>query len=335
MKILLTGATGFVGRNLLLRLLEDDRYDKIIAPVRGVGRLEAQLHNEGFKSIPKKLVPIEGNSENWNIRDWGDCDHVVHSAGVIFATTWDEYSDVNIGGTERLLNELRTPKRTVILSSLAASGPNEEAEPREEGDADSPVTWYGRSKLEMEKRVLLKFPHLKPCFLRPPMIFGPRDHATLPLFLMARKPIRFKAGLKKKHYSVLGVQDLCDAILSVLWDSSERPYLPYYFVAHSEVITDLDIIEGAGKLIGKKGIILPVPQPLLKIASRLVSTIPTWRATIPSLSVDRAKEIWPARWVVSSRAFSDRFSWKPQESFEAALESTYHWYRQQNPSLAS
>lgn len=325
MDLLLTGCTGFVGRNLLLSVLRSKRYAKIYLPVRSRDKLKQQLVQDGYPEMPKEIHAIESSASDWRLGDAASAEHVVHSAGVIFARTKPEYWDTNTEGTIRLFKALKAPKKIVVLSSLAAAGPSREGEPREESQKESPVTWYGQSKLEMEQRLAAEFGHLPYVCLRPPMIFGPRDHATLPLFKMVRKPVHFKAGFRTKRYSVLSVEDLCEAILTALDKPAPRRI---YFVAHRDVITDRELLKDAASVCGQRSRIVAVPQWALKLASRLVDHIPTWRTTIPSLSVDRAKEIWPDRWVVNSSAFEKDFGWVARQPFRQALERTRDWYLQ-------
>ncbi len=324
MTLLITGATGFVGRNLLLKVLEQKQYETVWVPVRSLKKFREQMAQEGFADLPPALRAFEGDAGNWNLGDAAQADHIVHSAGVIFARTREEYWETNVEGTLRLFRALKSPKKTVVLSSLAAAGPSSPESPRLEGQVESPVTWYGQSKLEMERRLVNEFGSWPYLCLRPPMIFGPRDHATLPLFKMVTKPVHFKAGFNTKYYSVLSVEDLADAILAVL--DKPMPKRRTYFVAHNEVITDRDLLRCAAEVCGRPSRVVAVPQWALKLASRLIDSIPTWRTTIPSLSVDRAKEIWPDRWVVSSDAFEKDFGWSAQMPFPEALRQTREWY---------
>jgi dihydroflavonol-4-reductase len=324
MTILITGATGFVGRNLLLAVLESKKYTTVYLPVRSRSKLEAQLKEDGFASLPPSIQIVESSAADWRLGEAASAEHVVHSAGVIFASTKQEYWDTNIEGTVRLLKALKAPKKIVVLSSLAAAGPSSVDNPRRENQTEAPVTWYGQSKLEMEKRLAKEFSQLPYICLRPPMIFGARDHATLPLFKMVRKPIHFKAGFNTKYYSVLSVEDLCSAILAAL----DKPFTGNrtYFVAHNTVITDRELLKNAAEVCGCPSRVLSVPQWALKLVSRLVDNIPTWRTTIPTLSVDRAKEIWPDRWVVSSESFESDFGWSARMPFLEALQRTRDWY---------
>jgi nucleoside-diphosphate-sugar epimerase len=335
-KLLITGATGFVGRNLLLELLKRDLYQEIYLPVRSAQKIREQLKGDGYETMPASVKIVEGSAGNWNVKGL-DVDHVVHSAGVIFARTRQEYFETNVEGTFSLLRELKTPKRVVILSSQSASGPCPDGEFRTEDHKDSPVTWYGESKLEMEKRLLAEHPTLNYVCLRPPMIFGARDQATLPLFKMVQKPLHFKCGFRPKFYSFIAVSDLVNAVICTLQNGEDWSKLPsrHFFVAAEKPVTDEVLIRTAAKVMKRKGLLVRVPQPVLWGVSRVIDSIPTWRATIPSLSVDRAKEIWPSRWVVSPERFSQRFGWKSEVDFETVVKETCDWYRKagQLPSL--
>lgn len=331
MKLLLTGATGFVGRNLLLRALREGRYEKIWAPVRSVNKLRAQLRAEGIAEWPANLVAIEASARDWNLGEAAEADHVLHSAGVLFSRREFDYFETNVEGTLRLLRAVRPTSRVVILSSLAASGPCQEGEEaRRESSPESPVTGYGRSKLEMERRVAAEFADRSLVVLRPPMVLGPRDSATLPLFKMAKGKLHFKPGFGTKWYSFVAVSDLVDAIFAA-WAGEgawSKPGVRTYFVTSGKPFSDRDLVTGAARALNRKGWLLPVPQGVLRLVSRLVDSVPAWADAIPSLTADRANEIWPDRWVVSSDAFQQDFHWKPVAELLSVLTETGTWYRE-------
>ncbi len=333
MKLFLTGVTGFVGRNILLRVLEEARYEAIYVPVRSKEKFRAQLQGDGFDEVPSRVIAVEASAPHWDFSALPAMDHVIHSAGSVFAMSRVEYCKTNVEGTLSLLRTLKVAanSRTVILSSQAAAGPTVGNQTRKEDQSESPVTWYGESKLEMEQKVNAEFgptlterPYI---FIRPPMIFGPRDVATLPLFKMTRLPVRFKPGGKTKFFSYIAVSDLVDAILVTLeaptWESvSGRAF----FVASEEPISDERLIEMVGNSQNRKGYLLKLPHPLLWGVSQVVERVPKWRSQIPNLTADRVKDIWPERWVVSSEAFSCQFRWRPREELTKTLQLTHDWY---------
>ncbi len=332
MKLLLTGGTGFLGRNLLLRLIrEHKKYETIYLPLRNPEKLREQLKQEGYDSLPANFVPIKAEAPSWDFEPI-EADHVIYAAGTLFAQDDPGYYLCNVDGTLNFFSRLRKPTKIVVLSSQAAAGPcgpNESA--KNEHDSNNPVTGYGRSKLAMEKQLKEKFSHLPYLCLRPPMVLGARDSATLPLFKMAKQPVQFKPGSSLKYYSYIGVNDLVRAILTCL--DSSTPWadsaLRYYFVANPGAITDRELISTAVEATGRKPRLIAVPIPFIKMASRVIDAIPPWRRAVPTLSRDRAQEIWPDRWVVSSQAFMKNFGWRAEESLDEILRSTYEWYESQ------
>jgi len=314
--LLVTGATGFVGRNLLLR--EISQGTQILAPVRDAKKLRAQLEIEGFD--PESVTPLDPEPENWPSGIHPT--HALLSAGVLFARHRDEYFATNVDWTLRILEALPESARVVVLSSQSAGGPTPHGRAaRTESDADTPLTWYGKSKLALE-RALQSQKNRRICILRPPMILGARDTATLPLFKMALGLIRTKPGLRRKEFSFLSVDDVVEAVQSA-W-SFESPG-PHYISAH-RTITDWELIDTAARAAGGKGVTLPIPIAVVKAMSLLVDSIPSLRRSAPSLTRDRAKEIWADRWVVDSTAFRRATGWQSRQDLAEALNGAFRHY---------
>jgi len=314
--LLVTGATGFVGRNLLLR--EISQGNQILAPVRDAKKLRAQLEIEGFD--PASVTPLDPEPEYWPAGIHPT--HALLSAGVLFARNRDEYFATNVDWTLRILEALPESARVVVLSSQSAGGPTPNGRAaRTESDADTPLTWYGKSKLTLE-RALQSQKNRRICILRPPMILGARDTATLPLFKMALGLIRTKPGLRRKEFSFLSVDDVVEAVQSA-WNL-ESPG-PHYISAH-RTITDWELIDTAARAAGGKGVTLPIPIAVVKAMSLLVDSIPSLRRSAPSLTRDRAKEIWADRWVVDSTAFRRATGWQSRQDLAEALNGAFRHY---------
>jgi nucleoside-diphosphate-sugar epimerase len=314
--LLVTGATGFVGRNLLLR--EISLGNQILAPVRDAKKLRAQLEIEGFD--PESVTPLDPEPENWPAGIQPT--HALLSAGVLFARHRDEYFATNVDWTLRILEALPESARVVVLSSQSAGGPTPHGRAaRTESDADTPLTWYGKSKLALE-RALQSQKNRRICILRPPMILGARDTATLPLFKMALGLIRTKPGLRRKEFSFLSVDDVIEAVQSA-WNLESRG--PHYISAH-RTITDWELIDTAARAAGGKGVTLPIPIAAVKAMSLLVDSIPSLRRSAPSLTRDRAKEIWADRWVVDSTSFRRATGWQSRQDLAEALNGAFRHY---------
>ena len=318
-ELLVTGATGFVGRNLLIRAASEQI--PVVAPVRDRKKLFRCLDEDG---IPREAVySFPAEPADWNL---ARPSHAVLGAGVLFARTRAEYFATNVDWTLRVLRALPPDCRTVVLSSQSAGGPTQEGRPaRSEQDPDSPITWYGESKLELERAIAREFPNRPITILRPPMILGARDTATLPLFKMARGPVRTKPGLRRKEFSFLAVDDVVAAIYAA-FDLNERGP---FFIGSDQPVSDFDLIASAARAVGGKGITLPVPLPLVRLMAAIVDAVPSLRAETPSLTRDRAREIWPDRWVVDSSAFKRASGWNPSISLDEAILSACRNFQKQ------
>jgi nucleoside-diphosphate-sugar epimerase len=329
-ELLITGATGFVGRNVLIAAIRSGIYKSIHVSVRSAEKLRAQLRGDGFDGIPPNVVPVLGSASDWQLRALTHVDHVVHTAGALSAQTRDEYFRTNVQGGLSLLEQVQHARAIVIVSSSAASGPCASGQDsRSEDDRDEPATWYGESKVEMETKILSQFGHANVLFLRPPIVLGPRDQPTLQLFKLVRLPLHFKIGLRDKFYSFIAVSDLVSAIDSALKQADRWKTLRYrrYFVAAGDPFSMREILSRTAEVSRRRGVIVPVPESALKIASRLIDSVPRLRDAFPNLNGDRVREFWPDRWVVSSRNFESAFAWRASEDLRGALQSTYDWYR--------
>jgi len=327
--LLLTGATGFVGRNFLIAALRSGEYAPIYVAVRDPNKLRRQLEGEGFSSPPPNVIPIVGTDSDWNVGSLGVVDDVVHAAGQLSGRTREDYFRTNVQGTLSLLGQLQHPRAIVVVSSQAAGGPCVGGQERKsEDDRDEPVTWYGESKAEMEQQILRELPGLNVIFLRPPMVLGPRDQATRALFQLVALPVHFKPGLRDMFYSYIAVEDLVRAISTALqgfqkWRTFRHRH---FFVAAPEPVSIRDLLSLAAEVSGRRGVIVPVPKSVVKVASIVIESVPRFRNALPNLSKDRVRELWPDRWVSATTNFETAFAWRARENLRSTLQSTYDWY---------
>jgi len=319
MRLFLTGATGFVGLNLLLEALRLGRYREIVACVRDPEKLAQQLAFEGFAEHPPAL-----RITRWSEPPPAEVDHAVHCAGVLFARQRDDYFRVNVEETLALLTRLSSETRLIALSSQSAGGPTPLGKiARTMSDPDMPLTWYGESKLAMERRLTSERPET--FVWRPPMILGPRDRATLPLFQMAAGPLRIKPGLRAKSFSWIAVGDLTSAIFQALHASPWSPVSPLSVCAPDE-ITDRQLIQTAAALMERPGFTVALPHGLMRGVASLVDAVPSLRAAAPSLTRDRVREMFADRWVIDGAAFREAHAPGPFSSLAETLGATRDWY---------
>jgi nucleoside-diphosphate-sugar epimerase len=145
-KLLITGATGFLGSHLAELACRDGL--EVRALVRRTSRVDF-LRRLGLELCEGSLEDAASLQ-----RALQDCSAVVHCAGAIKARNAAEFEAVNTGGTRRLLEaaaSVGTVRRFVLVSSLAAHGPSDSPLPRPVDAPGQPVSGYGRSKLAAER----------------------------------------------------------------------------------------------------------------------------------------------------------------------------------------
>jgi nucleoside-diphosphate-sugar epimerase len=320
MRLLVTGATGFVGRNLVLRATKQG--DSVLAPVRDAAKLGRLLRADDVPPSLVRALPADP-------RLWPKplpVDAAIHCAGALFERELADFMRTNVTWTMAALSRLPASCPAVILSSQSAGGPTPEGSlARTEADADEPVSFYGESKLRMERALRREWRGAPVAILRPPMILGPRDAAALQLFKAVGAPVRPKPGLKSKAFSFVGIEDLLDAITLALTHADRLGFKPRY-VASRQVFTDRQLLASAAASAGKTGLTLPIPHPFVRALSAGVDVLPQAARALPSLTRDRAKEIFEARWVVDPGAFEEATGWSAKASLAAALGACHGYY---------
>jgi nucleoside-diphosphate-sugar epimerase len=209
-RVLITGATGFIGTHLVRRLREAG--DEIICLVRRTSNRTA----------------IEGSSVVFVEGDVGDaaslsraisgCDVVYHLAGLTSALKSSELHRVNDAGSANVAKacaEQANPPVLVHVSSIAAAGPSLLGRPRRESDVAVPVSHYGRSKLASERSVRRFADRVPTTIVRPPIVFGEGDRASLPLFMSVQRfGVHLSPLWRPQPFSFIHAADLSTALIA-------------------------------------------------------------------------------------------------------------------------
>jgi dihydroflavonol-4-reductase len=238
-RVAITGASGFIGRHLTAALAA--RGDGPVAIPRPFDR--AAL-SEAFRGV----------------------DVVVHLAGVVAAVRERDFFAGNVDATRVVSEAARAATvRLVHVSSLAAAGPAPASAPRSEDDPPSPITPYGRSKLEGE-RVVSGMPGLQWIVLRPGVVYGGGDRAMLPLFRYAGRGVLPLAG-RDAAYTFIHISDAIRAILAAV-DTVNRAAIGHtFFVGHPRPVTTREVLEAVNAAADRSAIIVPLPLALARVAA--------------------------------------------------------------------
>ena len=165
-KVLITGASGFLGKHIVRRLY-DEGYE-VLAMVRKSSNVDGIEGKAKFVyGDLERIEELKGEVR--------DIDYIIHSAAVVKALSSQDYYKYNFEPTvdlAQLALDLPNLKRFVFISSQAAGRPSRM--PISEEIKSTPVTSYGKSKLKAEQ-YLSKIDELPWTVLRPAAVYGPGD----------------------------------------------------------------------------------------------------------------------------------------------------------------
>ncbi len=312
MRVLVTGATGFVGWHLCRAFLEAGH--QVVAMVR---RESEELTSMGVQQVLGELENPQ--SLESAIKNAGAVDTLIHNAGLVRARSLDEYWHVNAIGTFNLVQALKDcglePSQLIYISSVAAVGPGRLLDENQE---PHPLTPYGASKLYGERFVNASgIPHL---IFRPPVIYGPRDKALLTFFKMVKLGF---APKWERHYSLCFVRDLTAACVA----AAERGLVnKTVFVSQGE-FTLKELVDKAGSLLGKRPRRVPLPEGAISLVGIFGGLARCLFRMAPMLSPEKAKEMKQPAWSCSTKLYNELELPGPT-CLEEGFRKTVQWYKE-------
>ncbi len=322
MKILLTGASGFVGSHILDSLRQRGLATALLLRATSNQRF-IQSHLPDVEVRPGSI----GDPESLRQALVG-ITHVIHCAGAIKAGRVAEFYEVNQAGTRNVVEAVNGQggqvQRLVHISSLAAAGPAMREKPAREDDAPGPVSEYGKSKLAGELEVR-NHCRAECVILRPPAVYGPRDGEFLRLFRAVRNHLLPKPGVAQA-LSLVFVRDLAEAVVTCL----DHPAVTgkTYFVASREVVTTQAIAEEIAAQIEVWTLPVPLPSVLwwpICLAQELWSRL-TGKST--GLSLQKLPELRAPGWVCDGTRLERETGCACATTLKVGIAETLSWYRQ-------
>jgi len=320
MKILVTGGTGFVGNHLIRELLKE-KENTVYALVRDKKKLESF-------NFPDRVIAIAGDLFTAEAFP-PDIEVVFHLAALTKVISPREFIHCNHLGTMALLDKLRPLKelrKVVLLSSLAAAGPNRQSPCLREGMPENPVSLYGKSKLAQEKilREQCPVPYI---IIRAPIVFGPGDLDMLTIFRVLKKGILPALGRKERKYSVIYVKDLVKGMIA----AADSPWQnETFYITNAEPVPWDDFMLAAHLPMGGEIRKVTVPVPLAWFLAELseMRICISKRKTI--FNRDKFREIRFPVWTCSAEKSRELLHFQSLCPTDSALRETIRWYQEQH-----
>jgi nucleoside-diphosphate-sugar epimerase len=298
--IAITGATGFVGSRV------------------------AALAGQPVRALTRRPQPPQDNVE-WVVGDLDDrnalarlCEGaaaVIHIAGVVNAADEAGFHAGNVRGTGNVLAAARAAgvQRFVHVSSLAARQPR--------------LSLYGASKHDAEHLVMGSA--LDWVIVRPPGVYGPGDREMLDLFKAGRFGIGLAPGGPRARISLIHVDDLARALITLASSGPTREVLEIDDGAgahggHAHADHAAAIAAALGR---KPPRMIKVSNRMLGLAASLATLFAGWQGKLPTLSRDRAFYLAYPDWVARGGNAALADVWQPQFALAQGMADTVAGYR--------
>ena len=316
MKILVTGANGFVGSNLCDELLQSKF--SVVALVRRTSNLKY------IRNKPLEIRYGEITKKDTLKGLFKDIDVVVHAAATVEIDDIPGAFMINGKATgyvvERAMEE--GVKKFIYISSQAALGPSRGVKFKKEEETE-PVSVYGKSKLYGEKELLRHRGSIKLVILRPPAIFGPRDRESFVLFHFLKMGFIPLTGNREKYFPFIYIKDFVKIIkFFITWEENKEVI---FNVSDGKVYPYSQILRFIARLMDIRVHRYPVPLP----ETLLYNLLPFIRHYIPPIiNRDKFREFYHPYWFMSSSRLRrlHNFKFTPVKK---ALEETIEWYRRE------
>ncbi len=311
--VLVTGAAGFIGRELCRKMLAGNWY------VRGIMRRSTYRNNLPFGV---DVIPIEEITPR---TDWSKILFGVHTvvhlaaqAHVINGLSEDSlaaYRYVNTAGTERLAQTASASgvKRFVYLSTVKVNGEGK-AGPYAEKDDPEPIDPYGISKWEAEQ-ILYEISDqtgMEMVVLRPPLVYGPWVKANfLHLLKILDRSIPLPLASINNRRSLIFLGNLLSAIVTCI--NHPRAAGQTFLVSDGEDVSTPELIRHINSALGRPARLFPFPPVMLKMAGIITGKSVAMDRLLRSLTIDCSK-------------IRRELDWQAPFSMEQGLRETAKWY---------
>lgn len=333
MKILITGATGFIGNRLVRKLAaQSDHHIRCL--VRPSSQTE-RLKDLDVELVQGDLLEVDGLQ-----KAVADCDMIYHLAANAHPSSvipYRVYQRCNVDGTNNLLKAAATLtglQKVVVLSSIAATGPSRDGKPLDEKSLRLPITNYGKSKMAVEDlcQQFSEEQNLPVVVIRPSMVYGIGDTDWLEIFHLIKTggiagmgvPI---PGKKENLFDFCYVDNLVDGV--ILAANAAQSSGKIYFISDERSYQIKEIIQAVADASH-----VPYPSKFWPVwLSKTVATLLDFVGWVirQDMPLDRRTICWMTTnyWVCDISKAKDELGFRPSVSLAEGVRRTFQWYLDQ------
>jgi dihydroflavonol-4-reductase len=320
LRILVTGATGFIGRRLIPRLISDGH--EVTAVVRETSNKSGLPESVNYAIT--ELCDNEGL-----VKCISDNEVVIHLAAYFdfYPSDKELLYETNVDGTSSLMNACvgTSVTRFIYCSTTETIGPVEHP-PGNEDTELNPAFDYSKSKVQAEERIReitedTGLPHI---ILRPTGTMGEGDRYTAFEFIEAMNKDEVFAVPRSgdKHLMYIHIDDVVDAFSKAV--TSERVLNETIIICPDEPLTIDELIDFLKEYLGVKGPRFKVPTILAKIGVGLMSPFKNRKRTTFLWHVKTIQSMAEDRWFSNAKA-KQLLDWTPQISMREGLKREIEW----------
>jgi dihydroflavonol-4-reductase len=322
MRVLITGATGFIGSHLAEKLHQKG-YD-----LRSIVRKKSNL--QWIEHLPIEYVEGDYSDVDSLRKAVANVDYIYHSAGVTKSKTKTGYFEGNHLATKNLLQAVLTTnltlKRFIHISSGSAAGPSINGEPVKEETPFHPITTYGISKMEAEKECLKLMEKIPITIVRPPAVYGPRDKDVFEFFNTLSKGLQPMIGFKDSYVSLIHVQDLVDGI--ILAGENPRAIGQTYFISSERYYNWKEIGGMTARIMQKKVLRVRIPKIIIYVIAGIAEFLSVFSSKPALINIEKAKDMVQDAWIFSIEKSKRELGFKESLTIEEGIQNTVQWYRE-------
>ena len=326
MKILITGASGFIGSFIVEEALKQGF--ETWAAIRKSSSKE-YLQDERIHFIELNLSSKAQLIEQLRPHQF---DYVVHAAGVTKCLNKADFRRINTEGTKNLVDallDLQMPlKRFVFLSSLSVFGAIKEQLPYDEireDDTPKPNTEYGRSKLEAERYIDSIGSRLPYIILRPTGVYGPREKDYFMMAKSIKQHIDFAVGYQRQDITFVYVTDVVQAVFLALenGETGRKYFLSDGQVYQSTTFSDL-IHEELGRPWWLR---ITAPVWVLRVVTFFGEYIGHMTGKVTALNNDKYNILRQRNWRCDIEPARRELGFEPKVQLKEGVKTTIQWYK--------